>query len=103
MRKLGCELQFWDVQSRYVKLQEKTNQNVNPDAMKSALFECNEAGWSRNFDNYDAFQDHINFDNHDPVSSNQERGYDKLRRDWILKFSSMSMSASILVYVRKAS
>ena len=40
----GCELQFWDVQSRYVKLQERTNQNVNPVATKSALFECNEAG-----------------------------------------------------------
>ena len=49
------ELQFWYVQPRYVKLQEKTNQNVNPDAAETALFECNEAGCSRNFDNYDAF------------------------------------------------
>ena len=72
------ELQFWDVQPRYVKLQEKTNQNVNPDAAETALFECKEAGCSRSFNNYDAFQDHINFDNHDPISSNQESLCDKL-------------------------
>ena len=85
------ELQFWDVQPRYVKLQEKTNQNFNPDAAETALFECNEAGCSRNFNNYDAFQDHINFDNRDPISSNQKSLYDKLRREWVLKFSSMSV------------
>ena len=85
------ELQFWDVQPRYLKLQEKTNQNVNPDATETALFECNKPGCSRNFDNYDAFQDHINFDNHDPISLNQERWYDKLRLDWILKFLAMSV------------
>ena len=85
------ELQFWDVQPRYVKLLERTNQNVNPDAAETALFECNEAGCSRDFDDYDAFQDHINFDNHDPISSNQESLHDKLRRDWVLKFSAMSV------------
>ena len=85
------ELQFWDVQPRYVKLLERTNQNVNPDAAETALFECNEAGCSCKFDNYDAFQDHINFDNHDPISSNQESLHDKLRRDWVLKFSAMSV------------
>ena len=53
--------------------------------------ECNEAGSSSNFDNYDAFQDHINFHNHDPISSNQESLYDKLRREWVLKFSAMSI------------
>ena len=74
-----------------MKLQERTNQNVNPDAAETALFECNEAGCSRNFDNYDAFQEHINFDNHDPISSNQENLYDKLRREWVLKFSAMSV------------
>ena len=85
------ELQFWDVKPRYVRLQEKTNQNVNPDAAETALFECNEAGCSRNFDSYDALQDHINFDNHDPISSNQESLYDKLRLEWVLKFSAMSV------------
>lgn len=85
------ELQFWGVQPRYVKLQEKTNQNVNPDAAEAALFECNEAGCSHNFDNYDVFHDHINFDNHDPIISNQESLYDKLRREWVLKFSAMSI------------
>ena len=74
-----------------MKLQEKTNQNVNPDAAETALFECNEAGCSRNFHNYDAFQDHINFDNHDPISSNQESLYDKLCCDWVLKFAAMSV------------
>ena len=85
------ELQFWDVQPRYVKLQEKTNQNVNPDAAETTLFECNEAGCSHKFHNYDAFQDHINFDNHDPIGLNQESLYDKLRREWVLKFSAMSV------------
>ena len=80
------ELQFWDVQPQYVKLQEKTNQNNDPDAAETGLFECNQAGCSCNFDNYDAFQDHINFDNHDPISSNQENLYDKLRCEWVLKF-----------------
>ena len=70
------ELQFW---------------NVNPDAAETTLFECNEAGCSRNFYNYDAFQDHINFDNHDPISSNQESLYNKLHREWVLKFSTMSV------------
>ena len=42
-------------------------------------------------DNYDAFEEHINFDNHDPISSNQESLCDKLRRDWVLKFSGMSV------------
>jgi len=74
------ELKFCDVQPRYVKLQGKTNHNVDLDAAETALFECNEAGCSRNFDNFDAFQDHINFDNHDPISSNQESLYDKLRK-----------------------
>ena len=73
-----------------MRLQEKTNLNVNPDAAETALFECNEAGCSRNFDSYDALQDHINFDNHDPISSNKESLYDKLRREWVLKFSAMS-------------
>ena len=85
------ELQFWDVKPRYLRLQEKTNQNVNPDVAETALFECNEAGCSRNFDSYDTLQDHINFDNHDPISSNQESLYDKLRREWVLKFSAMSV------------
>ena len=85
------ELQFWDVKPRYVRLQEKTNLNVNPDAAETVLFECNEAGCSRNFDSYDTLQDHINFDNHDPISSNQESLYDKLRREWVLKFSAMSV------------
>ena len=71
-----------------MKLQEKTNQNVNPE---TALFECNEACCSRSFNNYDAFQDNINFDNHDPISSNQDSLYDKLPRDWVLKFSAMSL------------
>jgi len=62
-----------------LKLQEKTNQNVDLDAAETALFECNKAVCSRNFDNFDAFQNHINFDNHDPISSNQESLYDKLR------------------------
>ena len=74
-----------------MKLQEKTNQNVNPEAAETALFECNEAGCSRNFDNYDAFQNHSNFDNHEPISSNQESLYNKLRREWVLKFSAMSV------------
>ena len=85
------QLQFWDVQPRCVKLQGKTNQSVKLDT-ETALFECNEAGCSHSFDNYDALQDHINFGNHDPISTNQESVYDKLRREWVRKFSAMSVS-----------
>lgn len=85
------QLQFWDVQPRCVKLQGKTNQSVKLDT-ETALFECNQAGCSHSFDNYDALQDHINFGNHDPISTNQESVYDKLRREWVRKFSAMSVS-----------
>ena len=80
------QLQFWDVQPRCVKLQGKTNQSVKLDT-ETALFECNEAGCSHSFDNYSALQDHINFGNHDPISTNQESVYDKLRLEWVRKFS----------------
>ena len=79
------DLDFWDVQPRVVQLQKE----ADPAA---ALFECNEAGCSQSFDSYDTFQDHVNFGHHTPVSKNQESTYDKLRREWVLKFSSMTVT-----------
>ena len=80
------DLCFWEVQPRVVQLQKK---EADPE---EALFECNEVGCSQSFDSYDAFQDHVNFGYHTPVSISQESTYDKLRREWVLKFSSMTVN-----------
>ena len=74
-----------------MKLQEKTNQSVKPNT-ETAPIECNEAGCSHSFDNYTALQDHINFGNHNPISTNQKSMYDKLCHQWVRKFSAMSVS-----------
>ena len=78
-------LDFWDVLPRFVQLQKEADS-------ESSLFECNEAGCSQSFESFDAFQDHVNFGHHTPVSANQESTYDKLRREWVLKFSGMTIS-----------
>ena len=83
------DLHFWEVQPRVVQLQKE----ADPEA---ALFACNEAGCSQSFESYDAFHDHVNFGNHTPVSRSQESTYDKLRREWVLKFSTMTVNQETL-------
>jgi hypothetical protein len=83
------DLDFWDVQPRVVQLQKE----ADPEA---ALFECNEAGCLQSFDSYDAFQEQVNFGHHTPVSKSQVSTYDKLRREWVLKFSSMTVNQEAL-------
>ena len=83
------DLDFWDVQPRVVTLQKE----ADPEA---TLFECNEVGCSQSFDSYDAFQDHVNFGHHTPASLSHESTYDKLRREWVLKFSSMTVNQEAL-------
>ena len=78
-------LDFWDVLPRFVQLQKEADS-------ESSLFECNKAGCSQSFESFDAFQDHVNFGHHTLGSANQESTYDKLRREWVLKFSAMTIS-----------
>ena len=59
---------------------------------EAALFECNESGCSYTFQSFEALQDHLNFANHDPISTSEESVYDDLRRAWVTKFSSLSVS-----------
>ena len=59
---------------------------------EAPLFECNESGCSYTFQSYEALQDHLNFANHDPSSTSEGSVYDKFRRDWVAKFSSLSIS-----------
>ena len=66
---------------------------VDPEA---ALFECNEAGCSQLFDSFEAFQDHVNFGHHTPVTRGQESMYDKLCCEWVLKFSSTTVNQETL-------
>ncbi|CAB4009561.1 zinc finger MYM-type 2-like [Paramuricea clavata] len=83
---MGCEC------GKPLKLGQ-LQKEADPEA---ALFECNEAGCSQSFDSYDAFQDHVNFGHYTPVSKSQESTYDKLHREWVLKFSSMTVNQEAL-------
>lgn len=77
-------------------MQPRVIQLKNEADSETALFECNEPGCSQSFDSYDAFQDHVNFGHHTPVIISQESMYDKLRREWVLKFSSMTVNQEAL-------
>ena len=79
------DLQFWDVQPRTMELQKESD-------TEAALFECNESGCSYTFQSFEALQDHLNFANHDPISTSEESVYDDLRRAWLTKFSSLSVT-----------
>ena len=70
---------------RFVQLQKEADS-------ETSLFECNEARCSQSFESFDAFQDHVNIGHHTPVSANQESTYDKLHREWVLKFFGMTIS-----------
>ena len=59
---------------------------------EAPLFKCNESGSSYTFQSYEALQDHLNFANHDPISTSEESVYDNLPRTWVTKFSSLSIS-----------
>ena len=85
LQSAGDDLQFWDVQPRTMELQKESD-------TEAPLFKCNESGCSYTFQSYEALQDHLNFANHDPISTSEESVYDKLRRDWVAKFSSLSIS-----------
>ena len=79
------DLQFWDVQPRTMELQKESD-------TEATLFECNESGCSYTFQSFEALQDHLNFANHDPISTSEESVYDNLRRAWVTNFSSLSIS-----------
>ena len=61
---------------------------------ESALFECKEPGCSYVFTTFEELQDHIHFEGHvSSLRENQESVYDRLRRDWALEFSTMSIDS----------
>ena len=56
------------------------------------LFECKEPGCSYVFATFDMLQDHVNFGEHGLNVQPQEGIYDRLRRQWAYKFSTLSLT-----------
>ncbi|KAL9960337.1 hypothetical protein ACROYT_G033784 [Oculina patagonica] len=82
---------FFAVTPRQMKLSLCETQESEKEA---ALFECKEPGCSSVFKTFDELQDHIHFGEHvSSVQANQESIYDRLRRDWALKFATMSIDS----------
>ena len=62
---------------------------------KQRLFECKEPGCSHVFATFDDLQDHATFGEHGLIVRPQEGIYDRLRRQWAFKFSTLSLDDSI--------
>ena len=82
---------FFAVTPRRMKLSVGEIQDSEKEA---ALFECKEPGCSYVFTTFEELQDHIHFGGHvSSLRENHESVYDRLRRDWALKFSTMSIDS----------
>ncbi|KAL9970436.1 hypothetical protein ACROYT_G022812 [Oculina patagonica] len=82
---------FFAVTPRQMKLSLCESQESEKEA---ALFACKEPGCSSVFKTFDELQDHIHFGEHvSSVQANQESINDRLRRDWALKFATMSIDS----------
>ena len=82
---------FFAVAPRRMKLSVGEIQDSEKEA---ALFECKEPGCSYVFTTFEELQDHIHFGGHvSSLRENHEGVYDRLRRDWALKFSTMSIDS----------
>ena len=65
---------------------------IQDSGKEAALFECKEPGCSYVFTMFEELQDHVHFGGHvSSLRENQESVYDRLRRDWALKFSTTSI------------
>ena len=60
--------------------------------VKQVLFECKEPGCSYVFATFDELQDHTNFGEHGLNIRPHEDIYDRLRRQWTSKFSTLSLA-----------
>ena len=81
---------FFTVSPRRMKQSVCETQESEKEA---ALFECKEPGCSYVFTTFVELQDHIHFGEHVSTRANQESIYDRLRRDWALKFATMSIDS----------
>ena len=82
---------FFAVMPRRMKL---SMCEIKDSEKESALFECKEHGCSYVFKTFEELQDHIHFGGHiSSLRENQESVHDQLRRDWALKFSTMSIDS----------
>lgn len=82
---------FFPVTPRRMKLSVCETQESENEA---ALFECKEPGCSNVFTSFAELQDHIHFGDHvSRLRANQESTYDQIRRDWALKFATMSIDS----------
>ena len=77
---------FCKLEARQMKLSPR-----KVDKEDDIAFECNVEGCSLSFATLDELHDHISFGEHDKdVLRAQECLYDKLHREWALKFSVLS-------------
>ena len=60
------------------------------DSDDEAMFPCNEPGCSSEFSTYGELEDHMQLGQHGTKES-QESVYDRLRRQWISKFSALTL------------
>ena len=69
---------------------------------QAALFECQEPGCSSEFSTSEGLQDHVYFGQHDQTGTS-EGLYDRLRRDWASKFSSLVTESKVSATTEYAS
>ena len=68
-----------------------TVQEEEADVVDDASYQCNEPGCSYVSANFEDLQDHINFGRHVLSTKGNEEIYDRLRREWAHKFTTLSI------------
>ncbi|KAK3715349.1 hypothetical protein QZH41_010171, partial [Actinostola sp. cb2023] len=81
---------FNTVPSRNLKFQVPSSAEKDEVEEENTLFQCKEAGCSYAFNKFEDLEDHICIGEHDMETNNQDNLYDQLRREWALKFSTVS-------------
>jgi len=81
---------FNTVPSRNLKFQVPSSAETDEVEEENTLFQCKEAGCSHAFNKFEDLEDHICIGEHDMETNNQDNLYDQLRREWALKFSTVS-------------
>lgn len=79
------ECDFFPTAPRIIK------RNQADSEADDALFHCEEPGCNCEFSSFEALQDHIHFGEHDKSKASTESVYDRLRRKWVSKFSSLTI------------
>ena len=84
----GSEKGFSSIIPRRISL--PTVQEEEANVADNASYQCNEPGCSSVLANFEVLQDHINFGKNGYNSKDNEGFHDRLRREWSLKFATMS-------------